>query len=702
MPYLITAFIAFMVYVAILAYFSGPLAGVVGVVGSLMGMGAALHEFASGYVHRVRNRGGDAQQPVPSEPAFRGYLYGPAVTDLLRSMTRTAAMLAEWMKLPTGIAERIFNGGLAVKAFLWPVAIAVVIGGVLGVASGFVVLAALSLALALVLLPVVGLALLFGHAMAALEGLLRRVRRAHYRCDSCHEAFAHPVYRCPGCGANHRRLLPGTLGVLRHRCACDEVTLPTLRLNGRAELPAECPNGHAVSGSLGTVRDLHLPLVGASSSGKTTFIAGAFAELSQLSGTGSANVVLHGADAQAVASMVDRLEQGVKPEKTRDPGNPALLTRLRVGRKQAFLFAYDLAGELYEDADRVRRAQALDHVRGAVLVVDPSSVPALARARQDDIAAVRTALQPAREEPSGVYARLVNSLRERGIHIDRLPLAVVVTKVDALGIEAELAELADERQADGERVRAWLERHGEAGLIARAEQDFKAVGWFAVSALGRTPDSSGAPFRPRGALAPLAWLLARNGFELPVAAAGANGSFALEIDEGVAHAEVRPGRARGARAVRKPQRDSLPGPNVKRLRVGLHVPWAVAVLALTLGVWQTDLFNLQPVDQAQMRQAGAPRMLRSHTTPWLSRGQLAAKRYRVRPGEEARLTVRRSRATGERPRVVVVRGHGSRRRAVTFKQRVARATLGPGRWRLEGVAAKRFKVSVRVMAGRAA
>ncbi|MGI8622599.1 MAG: hypothetical protein ACR2NB_03720 [Solirubrobacteraceae bacterium] len=199
-------------YVVFVKYIAIPVGLAAAGIGALMGIGAAVHEFGKEMLSRVRERGGADQQPVADEPAFRGYLFGPVLVDLRRSIMHTADALRHWVTLPLGLAAMAFSS-FRLWILLWPVAIAGVLGALSGAIAGFVTLVAVTLVAGAVLLPTVGIALATGWVLQSLERLVARVRRAHLRCDDCHTAFEHPTYLCPGCGAQHTRLRPNTLGI---------------------------------------------------------------------------------------------------------------------------------------------------------------------------------------------------------------------------------------------------------------------------------------------------------------------------------------------------------------------------------------------------------------------------------------------------------------------------------------------------------
>ena len=116
----------------------------------------------------------------------------------------------------------------------------------------------------------------------------------------------------------------------------------------------------------------------------------------------------------------------------------------------------------------------------------------------------------------------LRALRNERGQIDT-PLAVVVTKADAFGLEAQIGAaratplpgpVSEDSSEESQHVRHWLKEHGERNLVQCIEHDFRTVRFFYCSALGRLPDGTASPFVPRGVLRPFGWALGRQGLTL--------------------------------------------------------------------------------------------------------------------------------------------------------------------------------------------
>jgi hypothetical protein len=103
-----------------------------------------------------------------------------------------------------------------------------------------------------------------------------------------------------------------------------------------------------------------------------------------------------------------------------------------------------------------------------------------------------------------------------------LSVAVVITKVDAVGLESEIGAVAAdqliatdptvslEEDAISILVRRFLMKNGQGNLVRDLEAQFSNVKYFSCSALGRLPGQAGyanTGFTPIRVMDPLAWLL---------------------------------------------------------------------------------------------------------------------------------------------------------------------------------------------------
>lgn len=544
----------FWVVVALVALFLiGLLAGFFAAVGSFLLLAGAVIAAAMGVTFAIylvgrpllwdiRNRGGDRLEPDEYTNSYRQYLAGPVYRGFLFSLQEARESGAGWLTgyLWPGLRRLAYRPWLVMSPVRDPAGsppdtvtpravgrlgwgqrigllfariavLGALIGAVLGVSVAIAVLVLVLAVGTVVCGAVMGASLLIGWGLGTIERLRMKSAGAGYLCPECGETAELPVYLCsnPDCGAAHQDLLPGPFGVFRQRCRCDQTALPTLRSNGRGELPAICPNPGCragLSAQLGELRNIGISIAGGTAAGKTSLCVGALESLARLNSEGLLSASLEGPSAVQFASMVTDLGRGQEPKST-GLDAPAILLRLASQTGPgALVFIHDVAGELYGETERLRTQSVFSAFKGAVLVVDPFSVDAFRAEYEAEVTAIADGVRPSSEPVDDAYGRLVEALTLRGESLRGVPLAVALTKTDALPAGAEVSS------QDG--VRGWLTRFGLSNLVLAAENDFGEVSYFSTSGLGSIPGSV-AEFEPGGALELFSWLLGKEGIALP-------------------------------------------------------------------------------------------------------------------------------------------------------------------------------------------
>jgi len=420
--------------------------------------------------------------PVPApELAYRHYLLEQVWRDwwavartavpwawrtgraAMTRMTRTLLgglwgffLLPLWLALYLGVAAAVLPASL--------------LGVLLTVCYGLVVAAGLAGWLACV-----GVLWLIERAFMAYGRILQTCPHPF-----CYAKIALPVYECPGCGARHRRLAPGTAGAFRHVCRCG-TRLPTTIPLGRYRLTAYCPHCHGrLPERIGRVRVEPLPFVGGPAAGKTTFMFLAIRALHARARAARGRLAfverLH---AQAYASAMREFERGGRLAKT-GPELP-LATMVDVelpGRRHRILYLFDPAGEHFTGATEVESLRYLDHGEALLFVVDPFALPTVRRAlTEEELAVVERAAPSSEEDPADTLQRVLNELRTRPDRGRQRRVAVVVTKTDLLRETMIGRSLTREQDAgdetgrsSGAAVRRWLEEVGLGNAIRALDQ----------------------------------------------------------------------------------------------------------------------------------------------------------------------------------------------------------------------------------------
>lgn len=474
------------------------------VVGSVIVAAGGVSTFISSLSKRISQRGAAARSPRPPEPAFELYVLGQLSRDIRSAGDDGWAAMKRLKSRADQIAQELNDGPTV------PLSIGAIVGGYIGLGIG----AALAGLLTLPLLIVAGIVVAGAWSLVAIlrfaESIRRRVRRTSYECPVDHERFPLPVYVCPSCGADHRQLVPGRWGIIRRECSCGRVSLPTMVLTGRQRVPQRCPSGHPMAGLIGYTELVRIALVAGPRAGKTTFLAGALHELDELSLSKTLALGVLEESRGSYERALRNLEHGRLPDKTQVGPNPALVAEVQGEGRSRVLSLYDVAGESFVGDDAIRELRFLEVPNGLVLLLDPLALQQIATDRKEEIAAAEDRLRPSPVYPLRVVETMLNALASTGARPDKLPIAVVVGKSDALGIGDEIEQL---RASEGDRaVPAWLEQQGAGNLVRTIESSFMNVGWFSASALGRVPDPSDRrAFVPAGTSAPILWLLRRSG-----------------------------------------------------------------------------------------------------------------------------------------------------------------------------------------------
>ncbi|WP_031005311.1 TRAFAC clade GTPase domain-containing protein, partial [Streptomyces sp. NRRL F-5727] len=420
-------------------------------------------------------------------------------------MKRVVARLFQGRR-PTG-GQR--GGNPFTRAWLWLMAP----GTALGATVAVLLVAVLHTAALLLFGVLVGL---LWAGWAAAVGLLRGAERARlllFRIrpvcphPGCHRPVPLAAHRCPHCPtATHRELRPGRYGVFRHTCECGQ-RLPASPLTGRGRIAAECPScDRPLPPAAATTRVVHVPLIGASSSGKTMLMAAVVAGLRSWATNGRLTL--------DYASDADRHDSALLDQRLRDDDwalktqgdQRAWMILVGKGRQRRLLYLYDPMGEALQGADRLREQQYLAHADGVLFVVDVLADRAVRQRIADADGTVAAEARPAAQGPVETFDGLSGELTALVGRRGRLPVAVVVTKRDVLDRIPSLPPA-------GAEVDTWLTTLGLGGLVRNFTHQFRTARYWSVSAFTATGTGALDP-EGRRAAEPVLWLLARSGLRV--------------------------------------------------------------------------------------------------------------------------------------------------------------------------------------------
>ena len=434
----------------------------------------------------------DGPSPV-AEPkiAYRHYLLGQVWRDWWTISRTVVPQVYRTARAVLVRLTRLLLGGFW-GFFVLPVWLALCAGIVAAAVPAGVFVVALTVLYGVV--AAVGLAvwLVCVLILAAVERVFMMYGRILQTCPHpfCYERIGLPEYECPGCGARHTRLTPGSGGAFRHVCRCG-ARLPTTVPLGRFRLAAYCPHcGGRLPERIGRVRVEPLPFVGGPAAGKTTFMVLGIRALHARART------LHGRlafveqrHAQAYAGAIREFQRGGRLAKT-GPELP-LATMVDVelpGRSRRILYLFDPAGEHYTGATEVESLRYLDHGEALLFIVDPFALPQLRGSlTTDEKEFLDQAAVSSEEDPADTLQRVLNELRSRPDQGHQKRVAVIVTKTDLLArteigrcIGGPSAQAApDGGSGDGAGVREWLGDVGLGNTVRALDQVAGQVRYFA-------------------------------------------------------------------------------------------------------------------------------------------------------------------------------------------------------------------------------
>jgi hypothetical protein len=463
---------------------------------------------------------------VIQEPAVKSYFFGKGYRDLQATIVESWQRNLASARKELGAAGKLWSGTYLAKggAILRGIAaISIIVFGTVF----FLAFSALHIAvlLAFFLLIYLGFMLVYLIERGYLAG-----KKLSTVCPECHEKCALPEYFCPQCGKIHRLLIPSKYGILHHTCECGK-KLPATFFLERGELQARCPNpdcGHLLkAGGHADSRKAFIPIFGGPLVGKSAYL---FSTVQQLAiegpRLGFSPFFIDSHSESEFEQARQQLAQGRPPAKTLASLPRAFSLKLqREGKDSRVLYLYDPAGEAFGETEGLVLHKYQGYLSGLIFLIDPFTIPAVRLEYQDRLSGVRDALKPSALPAEDALSRIFISLEEhfgqsKTVRL-KLPVAVVINKVDAFDLENRIGEravqarvaanpTADHNALREELIRNQLVRWNQGDLVQQLEARCARVRYFTCSSLGRMPDSTGRAFEGRGVLAPLLWILSLN------------------------------------------------------------------------------------------------------------------------------------------------------------------------------------------------
>lgn len=334
-------------------------------------------------------------------------------------------------------------------------------------------------------------------------------------CPSCKQKFVVPVYICPKCGAQHKKLRPGRYGLLHRTCECGE-RLPSTCFTGRHKLDYACPHCGAKFKGNSFTHEITIPVIGGASSGKTCYINMAIRELEKKAA--SYNVKFELQEGQGAVQDYKRdmglMESGKRPMATSkmDFAYYQFFMDINSGKKSKvrnLISLCDVAGEIYKSNNAANNLIFTNSTL-CLVVIDPLSI----RDFKTKVSSSRniSASAASADAPDSVLYTARNAITNPKL----VDIAVVITKSDIPEVAERLGGAAiknrmsqgnvsnnNEAEIINTLCMEFLKDYNATNFVV-ALNEFKSYQFFVASALGH--DVDGTSFAPSHVEDAILWL----------------------------------------------------------------------------------------------------------------------------------------------------------------------------------------------------
>jgi len=356
-------------------------------------------------------------------------------------LARTEATAKFWyLQGDTWKAKAKFETNNLLKYWYWSAFAGFWLAGVVQYISALLIVTLFACIQFLSLVIWAGFALLVMAILAFSNFLYRNYYKIYNRCPDCHEQMDIPIFVCPTCATEHSQLWPSIYGVFHHRCKCG-YKLPTLNLLGRKKLIQKCAACRTpMNNEIGSMINIHIPVIGGPSTGKSNYIVMATAQLMEDYGK-TRGYLFDFPDSNHrlnFESNVHRLSTGSPLVKTTDiiPQAYNLSIKRATNSIGNIVYIYDAAGEAYADETNTAQQIYYQFIHGLIFIVDPFSIDNYAHQHLTEIDALRTSIRPSDLDVQKAFERMKAVLEatvgfKKGKRFSQ-PIAIVISKTDAL------------------------------------------------------------------------------------------------------------------------------------------------------------------------------------------------------------------------------------------------------------------------------
>ena len=457
---------------------------------------------------------------VATEPAIKSYFFGKGYQDLINVIKES------WKRNLTSASD--FFSKIKLNGEWWERIFTTVFWG--GAALSVVVFGTLFFCLVSILhIVFLGLFFTFIYLGFSIVWIVERIflffRGLFTTCPDCHSKRTLPEYFCDSCGEIHTKLMPNSYGILFHKCKCGQ-KLPATFFVNRGRLQARCTvcnqllhREHVES------KKIFIPIFGGPSVGKSAFMFSVVRQLieKKASEFGFTPEFIDSKTESIYQGVVKQLHKGSVPDKTTGKIPKAFNIALKNdGNTKWLIYLYDPSGEAYHDTENLSAHLYYGYLSGLIMIIDPFSIPYVRSKFEQELSKNWSEVKPSQLNIEDALDRVLMTMEE-SFSLSKTgkikkPIAVVINKVDAFGLENIIGEPAvnkalkalsgksDRNLVRNNLIKQQLITWGEEAIVQQLDSRFKKVHYFSCSALGRIPDHTNKDFVPHHVFESLQWI----------------------------------------------------------------------------------------------------------------------------------------------------------------------------------------------------
>jgi GTPase SAR1 family protein len=498
--------IIYLIYLLV-RYVIAPISGILGGASLIIGLGYALvisiYCFGKSLFAHINPYTTfiDKNNDIPPG-VRRSYFFGPGFHQIGITIKDAFILLKEQSKKIIHFRERNSHRPWYIKIWIW---IFFIVAFAATYVFGVAWMSVFSITLASVITIGMFLFYIMFTMLWGIDRIVLAVKSIQSRCPNDKRISVVPVFICPNCGIEHKKLTPGPYGVFHIKCTCN-TQLPTTFINGRSELKAICPYCATELAASGASQ-YGIQLVGGVSAGKTTFLA-AFWHLFLEQQKKQQDVSNEVFPIDAFNELEHWYQKGLSSATSETNANMYSVIHKRKNKTPYQMTIYDIAGEAFTRLGSSIQQQQFNYCKGLVFVIDPTASP-----------------NNVNDTCSGFISEFKGLKGKHSVKISNIPVVIIISKADLYANEIGLPVINDLHRSNPNRFskdgiqgnleitrnevcREFLTNHKYENIINLLEGEYLNLQYFPVSAIGHTA-VSGQPYQPWGVMEPVMWLISQ-------------------------------------------------------------------------------------------------------------------------------------------------------------------------------------------------